>query len=344
MFCSREKEREQPKTSVELGVQNETRVEWAGRSKQNQLSLKRRPGRSPHPLLYHTGGIWGSELEGTGEGGGNTDTCKPDAGSVSSRVRSSWGKEGTWPSWDPAVILTTRWQAQCPAWGQEPVCFPPTARSPFHFSPCTDKLHISMICCHGGTEKPSQMLPDQRALGWPHSHAHVDARAVWVSLSQRGIKSHRTVAAFWSLHSHFSLAKAPGGSQPAVLAGQTAPREAGRTRISLFRTCFNQQSDASWLLLYMPETILLHRVVSDIRQSEKARRTNLTWARAAIFRVRLRAQGLDSDLGEDFPLNSVGHSKQALPGAEEKRGWQNTSHGFLWLQLQAGVLHKYTAL
>lgn len=118
---------------------------------------------------------------------------------MSSRVRSSWGKEGTWPTWDPAVILTTRWQARCPAWGQEPVCFPPTARSPFNFSPCTDKLHISMICCHGGPEKPSQMLPDQRALGWPHRHTHVGGRAAWVSLLRRGIKSHRTVAAFWSL-------------------------------------------------------------------------------------------------------------------------------------------------
>lgn len=77
----------------------------------------------------------------------------------------------------------------------------------------------------------------------------------------------------------------------------------------------------------MPETILLHRVVSDIRQSEKARRTNITWARAANFRVRLRARGLGSDLGEDFPLNSVGPSEQDLPwgrggeGVTEQKPW-----------------------
>lgn len=41
--------------------------------------------------------------------------------------------------------------------------------------------------------------------------------------------------------------------------------------------------------MYMPETVLLLRVVSDIKQSEKARRPNVIQVRAAIFRVRSRA-------------------------------------------------------
>lgn len=115
--------------------------------------------------------------------------------------------------------------------------------------------------------------------------------------------------------------------------------EKGRTWHSLFCTCFNQQSRASWALLYMPETTLLHRVVSDVKQSEKARRPNLISARAAIFRVRSRAWGLDSDLG-DSPLNSVGQSEQA----EVQRLWQGSTgtpcRSFLWQAGKAGVFHN----
>lgn len=175
------------------------RQDWTEQGCQNGINHLWREGLGdPHiPFLAIQGGIWGSELKGTGKRGAKRDTCKLEAGSVSPEVRCSWGKEGTWPTWDPAVVITTRWQAWCPAWGQEAVCSPPTARSPFRFSPSTDKVHFSTIFSVG--DRAQARHCQIRELWDGHSHTPVDGGEVWVSLLQSGLKSHRTVAAFRSL-------------------------------------------------------------------------------------------------------------------------------------------------
>lgn len=94
-----------------------------------------------------------------------------------------------------------------------------------------------MICCQGGIEKPRQTLPDQRALGWPQRHTHVDGEQFESVFYKVALKA----TGQWLLsevsHSCFSLVKAHRGSQLAILAGQISPREGGQ--------------DLTWFVLHM---------------------------------------------------------------------------------------------
>lgn len=56
-----------------------------------QPSLEGRPGAFSNTH----GGIWGSELEGVGEGGGKRDTCKPDVSSIAPHRQVQLGEGGS---------------------------------------------------------------------------------------------------------------------------------------------------------------------------------------------------------------------------------------------------------
>lgn len=91
-------------------MEKEAGLEETGLAMKCQTALKGSPVRSPSPcpLLCRMGRDLGIYTKGSG--GGKGDTCKPDAGRIFPRARSSHGKEGTWLICVPAVILPTRWQ------------------------------------------------------------------------------------------------------------------------------------------------------------------------------------------------------------------------------------------
>lgn len=250
---------------MELGVQNETRQDWNKQSCQNSINHLWSEG-TPHPLLYHRGRNWGTWTRG-GRGRKRKERhLQASCRHYVPRVGSIWGKEITWPTWNPVIISTIRWEAGCPAWGQEPVCFP-TARSPFHFSPHINKLHFSMICCHEGIEKPSQTWPDQGALGQLHSHAHVNRGAVWVSLLQSGPKSHRRAAAFSSLS--FSVLASKGSQRVSAGCPGWADFPRDLTRLVL---CVLISRSMLHKYSCTPQKQSSSKVVSDTKQSEKAKK------------------------------------------------------------------------
>lgn len=114
----------------------------------------------------------------------------------------------------------------------------------------------------------------------------------------------------------------------------------GRTWHSLFCTCFNQQSRASWALLYMPESAFLHRVVSDVKQWEGKQAQPHT-GQSCYFQGQIESLRAGLWLRR-FSPSSVGHSEQDLHWCRAcGRGGQEPPaeafYGLLWQASKAGV-------